>query len=364
MAYRLNKRRIVLVIIFFITLLIATVILLPSRISSADYEVKVAKDDLAEEESPQKGTTAANEELPPNPFLLSDEQVAQVRRVQAERIALLTRECSKEPKPSNAIYNRIVAQTARRFEVVDKYRVSNCMVLKAGFTAWNALLAYVLGRQDLIDGHQTYMMSKILKATTEKFASVNSSPDYMKFVVAREPFSRLLSAYRDRIDAAYETGAANRFVPLILTLTRGVGYKQTYDNGTRILPSFEEFVKYITSVAPESHDPHWRPVTMQCGACYVNYTVIAHAETLNEDLGYILRETGIEKDADYTILIYNSHKGRGNTDDLLERYYRTISPQLMQKVLAIYRKDFKMFGYDPSGFLKKMYPDGSVVWNP
>lgn len=53
----------------------------------------------------------------------------------------------------------------KRFEVVDKYRVSNCMVLKAGFTAWNALLAYVLGRQDLIDGHQTYMYVKTLLKT-------------------------------------------------------------------------------------------------------------------------------------------------------------------------------------------------------
>lgn len=78
----------------------------------------------------------------------------------------------------------------------------------------------------------------------------------------------------------------------------------------------------------------------------------------------LYRETGMEKDADYTILLYNSHKGKGNTSDLLENYYRTVSPQLMRKILAIYRKDFTMFGYDPSDFLKKMYPDGSVVWNP
>lgn len=78
----------------------------------------------------------------------------------------------------------------------------------------------------------------------------------------------------------------------------------------------------------------------------------------------IFRETGIEKDADYTILLYNSHKGRGNTSDLLENYYSAVSPKLMQNILAVYRKDFTMFGYDPSDFLKKLYPDGSVAWNP
>ncbi|XP_063591440.1 carbohydrate sulfotransferase 10-like [Penaeus indicus] len=322
MTYRVNKKRVILFTTFALTFAVGALVLLPDRSSSRDYE-----------------------------------------RVQAERLALLAKECSKEPRPSSAVYERILAQLARRFEIVDKYRVSNCMVLKAGFTAWNALLAYVLGRQDLIDGHQTYMMSRVLKGSTAKFSSINTSPDFTRFVVAREPLSRLLSAFRDRIDAAYETGAANRFIPLILTFTRGMGYKPTYDNGTKVMPSFEEFLRYIASVAPESHDPHWRPITLQCGACYVNYTLIAHAETLNEDLGYILRETGMEKDADYTILLYNSHKGRGNTSDLLENYYSTVGPPLMRKILAIYRKDFTMFGYDPSDFLK-MYPDGSVVWNP
>ncbi|ROT69630.1 putative carbohydrate sulfotransferase 14-like isoform X3 [Penaeus vannamei] len=362
MGYRFNKKRALLFTISAIFSVAGVVVFLPDRSSEGNYEVQVRKKESPEETLEQNPASVVEEALPPNPFILSEDQVDRVRRVQAERLALLASECSKEPKPNRAVYERSFAILARRFEIVDKYRVSNCMVLKAGFTAWNALLAYVLGRQDLIDGHQTYMMSRILKGSAAKFASVNSSPDYMKFVVAREPLARLLSAYRDRIDAAHETGAANRFSPL--TRAPPSRYKPTHANGTRIMPSFEEFLRYIVSVAPEAHDPHWRPIALQCGACFVNYTLIAHAETLNEDLGYILRETGIEKDADYTILLYNSHKGRGNTSDLLENYYSAVSPKLMQNILAVYRKDFTMFGYDPSDFLKKLYPDGSVAWNP
>lgn len=47
-----------------------------------------------------------------------------------------------------------------RTSVVEKYRVSNCVVYKAGSSAWNSLLAHVLGRNDLIETGEVYRYAK------------------------------------------------------------------------------------------------------------------------------------------------------------------------------------------------------------
>ncbi|MPC22272.1 hypothetical protein E2C01_015283 [Portunus trituberculatus] len=60
-------------------------------------------------------------------------------------------------------------------------------------------------------------------------------------------------------------------------------------NGTlRVVPTFHEFVSYLVSRPPQEYDPHWRPVSLQCGLCHINYTAVVLTETYNEDLHYIM----------------------------------------------------------------------------
>lgn len=66
-------------------------------------------------------------------------------------------------------------------------------------------------------------MADILRPSKSSLQKVVSSPDYIRFVVAREPLSRLLSAYRDRIlDISHPSWQAHHFAPLILQHTRGI----------------------------------------------------------------------------------------------------------------------------------------------
>lgn len=61
-------------------------------------------------------------------------------------------------------------------------------------------------------------------------------------------------------------------------------------NGTlRVVPTFREFVSYLVSRPPEEYDPHWRPVSLQCGLCHINYTAVVLTETYNEDIRYVMR---------------------------------------------------------------------------
>lgn len=66
-------------------------------------------------------------------------------------------------------------------------------------------------------------MADVLKPSKLRLEKVVASPDYIRFVVAREPLSRLLSAYRDRIlDISHPSWQAHHFAPRILQHTRGI----------------------------------------------------------------------------------------------------------------------------------------------
>ncbi|XP_063587363.1 carbohydrate sulfotransferase 10-like [Penaeus indicus] len=311
------------------------------------------------------------EELPPQPPLrtgLSPDELSQVKATQAMRLALLERECSREHERRFSIRHLTMEQVAKRTSVVEKYHVSNCVVYKAGSSAWNGLLAHVLGRNDLIKTGEVYKMADILRPTKSSLQKVVASKDYIRFVVAREPLSRLLSAYRDRIlDISHPSWQAHHFAPLILQYTRGTALNSAFlrypsedmffPNGSvRIMPTFLEFARYVAESPSVSLDPHWKPVSLQCGLCIVNYTVVVHMESFLPDIRYILRESGMERDVDASLLVVNAHKGKGKTEDLLISNYSTLPPELLKKLLRLYSQDFRFFGYDPRDILEKIYP--------
>ncbi|XP_047470355.1 carbohydrate sulfotransferase 14-like [Penaeus chinensis] len=304
------------------------------------------------------------EELPTQPPLrtgLSPDELSQVKAAQAKRIALLERECSREHERGFSIRHPTMEEVAKRTSVVEKYNVSNCVVYKAGSSAWNGLLAHVLSRNDLIKTGEVYKIADILRPSKSRLQKVVASKDYIRFVVAREPLSRLLSAYRDRIlDISHPSWQAHHFAPLILQYTRGNTYRSEdmfFPNGSvRIMPTFLEFARYVADSPTVSLDPHWKPVSLQCGLCIVNYTVVVHMESFLPDIRYILRESGMERDVDASLLVVNAHKGKGKTEDLLISNYSTLPPELLKKLLRLYSQDFRFFGYDPRYILEKIYP--------
>ena len=81
-----------------------------------------------------------------------------------------------------------------------------------------------------------------------------SGGEYFSFAVVRDPFTRLLSAYREKF-------VVNRTVPANQQITRSVvaavqGTEQPdLDRGV----SFADFTRHVVSVDPMTLNPHWRP---------------------------------------------------------------------------------------------------------
>lgn len=98
------------------------------------------------------------------------------------------------------------------------------------------------------------------------------------FHVTRNPYSRLYSAYIDKI-----------YLPGFLKFTKEINER----NGKECSRSvrFGEFLDYI--MKKEVQDPHWKPVSELCGSCRVPYNVISKQETFNNDVLFILNQLSI-----------------------------------------------------------------------
>lgn len=156
--------------------------------------------------------------------------------------------------------------------------------------------------------------------------------DVVKFSFVRNPYTRLLSCYLDKI-----VGNAGQKNQISIQLGYGDGSDQPI--------SFEEFVDAILVQAPMHMDPHWRIQYDQTFHQGINYDFIGRFERLEEDLRHVISLIGIDFDRYYEVT--RPHITGAN--EKLKQYY---TPAIQEKVYQKYKLDFETFGYDENVLAK------------
>lgn len=180
-------------------------------------------------------------------------------------------------------------------------------------------------------------------------------------MVVREPFVRLLSAYRDKLE--------NITPPFYRKLARAI-VAEHREAATKILgnirsfgPTFYEFVAYLIAKHTSktiSFDEHWAPYYQFCSPCAINFTVISKVETLSRDSSYVIQQLGLAhllsprvKDRRTRLrTVMNKSRDGKNTSALLKYYFGQIDERMLKDLLDIYGIDFDMFGYDSDVYKK------------
>ncbi|MEM8570110.1 MAG: sulfotransferase family protein [Pseudomonadota bacterium] len=148
------------------------------------------------------------------------------------------------------------------------------------------------------------------------------------FTVVRNPYSKLLSAYLDKI----------------VKLQRRVADGKAGDKINRFrLPdvpgSFPEFVEMVCAQPDVDVDLHWVGQSYKTMFHFVKYNHIGHFETLPDS---IRRVSGR-----FSVCVperANSALHATSASTRLAEYY---TDALAEKVYTRYREDFEVFGYDP-----------------
>lgn len=149
-------------------------------------------------------------------------------------------------------------------------------------------------------------------------------PGFRKITFVRNPYSRLLSCYLDRVQKKHTR--AHKIVAGYLE-NRGVSMDHL---------DFGRFVRALTDILLE--DQHWRPQAIETAIDYIEYDFIGRFESLAEDA-----EKMIQK-------YYTDFKGRLSFDSpaknrselKLSEYYE---PELTDIVAHCFSYDFERFAY-------------------
>ncbi|XP_045512825.1 carbohydrate sulfotransferase 11-like [Pieris brassicae] len=255
---------------------------------------------------------------------------------------------------------------SKEFFVDHAHNLVWCNIFKAASSSW-------LYKFNILGGYEKKFLSrsrytpltlarrKFPRPSEDELRDAINTPGVISLLVVREPFVRLLSAYRDKLE--------NISPPFYRKLARTI-VTEHRDAASKILgniksfgPTFYEFIAYLISKQKSktiTFDEHWAPYYQFCSPCAINFTVISKVETLSMDSSYVIQQLGLGhllsprvKDRRTRLrTVMNKSRDGKNTSALLRYYFGQINKQMLKDLLDIYGIDFYMFGYDSDVYNK------------
>lgn len=159
-----------------------------------------------------------------------------------------------------------------------------------------------------------------------------SSPDVYRFCFVRHPFSRLLSAYYEKIQRGKNQKAT------VLKTLRG-----TADN-LDVEISFSDFVDAVYRQSLTEMDFHWYPQHIQVYHRKIKTAFVGRMERFETDFRTILQAIFGDTVKDLQLPKHNSWPPRQAVD------IAALPQSVHSKVWNKYYWDFKYFGYDRRAF--------------
>ncbi|XP_017284246.1 carbohydrate sulfotransferase 14 [Kryptolebias marmoratus] len=171
--------------------------------------------------------------------------------------------------------------------VNDKYRFLYCYVPKVACSNWKRVLKVLSGALESVDvsikmDHRSDLLFlSSLKPDEIRYRLAH----YFKFMFAREPMERLLSAYRNKF-GEIESYQKKYGVEIIKRYRKGRA-KDPSVTGDDV--TFGEFVRYLLDEDVEHMNEHWMPMYNLCQPCAISYDFIGSYEHLERDAEYVLQ---------------------------------------------------------------------------
>lgn len=266
-----------------------------------------------------------------------------------ERIRLIcdleNKEFSVPKNELNTIYNQFI--------VDDTKKILYCFIPKVACSNWKRVM-FVLKKgkpyddPSSIDRFSIHHVGKLIYL--KQFNSAERERrlmEYTKFMFVRDPFVRLVSAYRDKFvqEERNEYFYTNYFKYIIKTFGNQSDPPKTMKeaNALGLLPSFSDFIKYLLhpqTERMEPFEPHWRQMHRLCQPCRVKYDFVGHLETLQEDAQELLKSLKLENDIKFPSFYQNK-----TTYDSIMNWFKTVPLKDRRRLYNVYQGDFKLFGY-------------------
>lgn len=186
-----------------------------------------------------------------------------------------------------------------------------------------------------------------------------NSTNLFKFAFVRNPYSRLVSCYKDKIaplstireDIKQWIKVAQSFEVwkhfyeepkyiIYNTLMRIVWWNEPYTpySDEFKVATFEEFIRFICSQSDEEMDHHWEPQVNTINWNVIDYSFIWKQENYNQDMTQIL---DINQAPEFLYRLTKTKLNSTKSDQLTDYYNEDLQDLVFQR----FKKDFNAFGY-------------------
>ena len=152
---------------------------------------------------------------------------------------------------------------------------------------------------------------------------------WTRFTVVREPASRLLSGYLEKIRQGLQQSD-----PILDALRERGGAPELAKD-----ISFADFIEVVSSQDSREQDPHWRRQVDQIGYGIIDYDAVIHLEELDASWDRVASLTGVAG-LQEQFYCRNSTKAGSRIND----YF---TPAILANVTRAYAGDYSAFGYQP-----------------
>jgi hypothetical protein len=212
----------------------------------------------------------------------------------------------------------------------NNYRYLYVSVPKTGCTKIKKTLQDAESGRALDHSHRVHapIFSPLLEPIDDvvTLRAAMTSDAWFRFGFVRNPFSRILSCYLDKI--VRSAGERQRLLPVL-----GL-------DAAAATPSFSEFVRLVSQQDDGARDIHWASQYYLLRPDLVDYTFIGRFERLSADLKHVCDTLSISP-------LEPMEKKEHSVGDVPRMCdYYTATEQRM--VAEAYRHDFEAFEYDPN----------------
>ncbi len=154
---------------------------------------------------------------------------------------------------------------------------------------------------------------------------VLESPDFLRMTVVRNPYTRLLSAWRNKV---YLCEPGFEHVQLAI---KG----RLPELGGKSLVSLAEFIDFVARQAPGAYDPHWAPQTDWNFFDAIGFRLIGRVERFGEFVADFSRWLGLSETLVPPVM-----------NQSLPSCSCSLDQPMADKLFTIYRPDFEKLHYD------------------
>ncbi|XP_058136106.1 carbohydrate sulfotransferase 8 [Dasypus novemcinctus] len=290
------------------------------------------------------GNSSAGAPVPPGPRARASPW-ASLQQSQQERKRVMREACAKYRASSSR--RAVTPRHVSRIFVEDRHRVLYCEVPKAGCSNWKRVLMVLAGLASSTAAiqHDTVHYGSALRRldTFDRQGILHRLGTYTKMLFVREPFERLVSAFRDKFEHP-NSYYHPVFGKAILARYRANASREALRTGSGV--RFPEFVQYLLDVhRPVGMDIHWDHVSRLCSPCLVDYDFVGKFESMEDDANFFLSLIRAPRNLTFPRFKDRHSQEARTTARITRQYFAQLSALQRQRAYDFYYMDYLMFNY-------------------